>query len=461
MLSNSALTVLDGANTFSALKTTRSGTKVSLDIGDPTLTGSVRIFSVDPLLFNSNVVWHAGNFNPSTKADSTHSHSQYATLAGGNSFTGAQSFSGGNFSIGSSQFFVNSSNGRVGIGTNSPSQTLHVEGTVQASHFTASTLSAGGISHDSSDMIFGQGRYGAIHHYQNDSQILVSGGSDHSVGANIVLNGGTRAGREARGEIRANDITLAYWAGGGFYLNYEGISANHAVRADRSISSGDGLSGGGNLTANRTLAVDNTVVRTTNVNQSILGTKYFDGTLRVSGIFNPTRNTPADANFPWGGTTVQGITSFWAIPSTPNSADTWSTILHVGVHDARAFQIADQTNSASRYYIRSKNDQTNAWKPWVLLLHDQQSMDLRISGVHPHIRLTSSTIPFGGTTEVTTNTTDGSSVFRRQQDSSNWDLKITNAGTLTFRGNDVMYSGSNQTMSGTKTFTGTLILPVK
>lgn len=45
-------------------------------------------------------------------------------------------------------------------------------------------------------------------------------------------------------------------------LSTAGTATNHAVRADRSISTGDGLSGGGNLTANRTLAVDATVVRT-------------------------------------------------------------------------------------------------------------------------------------------------------------------------------------------------------
>ena len=36
----------------------------------------------------------------------------------------------------------------------------------------------------------------------------------------------------------------------------------HAVRADRTISAGDGINGGGDLTANRTFSVDGTVVRT-------------------------------------------------------------------------------------------------------------------------------------------------------------------------------------------------------
>lgn len=45
-------------------------------------------------------------------------------------------------------------------------------------------------------------------------------------------------------------------------LGNAGTGSSDAVRADRTVSAGDGLSGGGNLTANRTLAVDSSVVRT-------------------------------------------------------------------------------------------------------------------------------------------------------------------------------------------------------
>lgn len=46
------------------------------------------------------------------------------------------------------------------------------------------------------------------------------------------------------------------------------------VRTSRTITTGDGLSGGGNLSANRTFSVDSSVVRTSG-NQSISGTKTF------------------------------------------------------------------------------------------------------------------------------------------------------------------------------------------
>jgi len=66
-------------------------------------------------------------------------------------------------------------------------------------------------------------------------------------------------------------------------LSIEGTTINHAIRGDRSISAGDGLSGGGNLTSNRTLSVDNTVVRTSG-NQTIAGTKTFSDI--ISGSIN-------------------------------------------------------------------------------------------------------------------------------------------------------------------------------
>jgi hypothetical protein len=64
-------------------------------------------------------------------------------------------------------------------------------------------------------------------------------------------------------------------------LSTAGTAINHALRADRSILAGDGLSGGGNLTADRTLSVDATVVRTSG-NQTIGGTKTFSAAVVLS-----------------------------------------------------------------------------------------------------------------------------------------------------------------------------------
>jgi len=58
-------------------------------------------------------------------------------------------------------------------------------------------------------------------------------------------------------------------------------TVSNGVYTSRTISTGDGLSGGGDLTANRTLTVDSTVVRTTGT-QSIAGTKTFIDPIKVN-----------------------------------------------------------------------------------------------------------------------------------------------------------------------------------
>lgn len=66
----------------------------------------------------------------------------------------------------------------------------------------------------------------------------------------------------------------------------------------RTLTTGDGLSGGGSLEANRTFAVDSTVVRTTG-NQTITGTKTFNGVINGTAVStNATANKLAvrDAN---------------------------------------------------------------------------------------------------------------------------------------------------------------------
>ena len=69
-------------------------------------------------------------------------------------------------------------------------------------------------------------------------------------------------------------------------LGIQATTTSHAVRADRSISTGDGLSGGGDLTTNRTFTVDSTVVRTSG-NQTIAGIKTFTGSNTFGGVDNP------------------------------------------------------------------------------------------------------------------------------------------------------------------------------
>lgn len=99
------------------------------------------------------------------------------------------------------------------------------------------------------------------------------------------INAGT--GLSGGGAL-SSDVTIAFdtsWGDGRYALS------------GRSILAGDGLSGGGNLSANRTLSVDGTVVRTSG-NQSIGGLKTFtdginNGGKVLGGVATPTADAHA------------------------------------------------------------------------------------------------------------------------------------------------------------------------
>ena len=66
-------------------------------------------------------------------------------------------------------------------------------------------------------------------------------------------------------------------------LANQASATNEAVRADRAINTGTGLSGGGNMTANRTISVDSTVARRNEAN-TFLGFQ----TIKATGTNNPS-----------------------------------------------------------------------------------------------------------------------------------------------------------------------------
>lgn len=70
--------------------------------------------------------------------------------------------------------------------------------------------------------------------------------------------------------------------GGNLSANRSFAVDGTVVRTSRNLTAGDGLSGGGNLGSNRSFAVDSSVVRTSG-NQTISGTKNFTGNLQTSG----------------------------------------------------------------------------------------------------------------------------------------------------------------------------------
>jgi hypothetical protein len=133
--------------------------------------------------------------------------------------------------------------------------------------------------------------------YLNGSNFNGSAAVTWDVDATNLATAGTVVARDASGNFAANTITAVAFSGSGASLtslNGSNISsgtiadariATTLVRTSRNIAAGDGLSGGGDLTADRSFAVDSTVIRTTG-NQTLSGTKTFP-TLRYSGSALP------------------------------------------------------------------------------------------------------------------------------------------------------------------------------
>lgn len=144
--------------------------------------------------------------------------------------------------------FINSS-GNIGIGTDNPATKLHVNGTIRTNLIGSNNrclyvTSNGDIAAKSEDCGTASGGDNLGNHTATQNLTL---------GANYISNTGANAGLNF-------DISNNAIFSGSVNLGAQATNTNQAVRADRTISPGTGLSGGGNLTSNLTLSLTNTGV---------------------------------------------------------------------------------------------------------------------------------------------------------------------------------------------------------
>ncbi len=121
--------------------------------------------------------------------------------------------------------------------------------------------------------------------YSNDAATLLTARSNDASTYTTLVN-----------EYQANDASTYTTLLGGYRANdaatytaltsYINIKANSAI----TLTAGDGLTGGGDLSANRSFALDNTVVRTSGV-QTINGQKTFGDSVIIMGDLTVEGNT--------------------------------------------------------------------------------------------------------------------------------------------------------------------------
>ncbi|HOR06258.1 MAG TPA: hypothetical protein PLR67_02715, partial [Candidatus Dojkabacteria bacterium] len=157
-------------------------------------------------------------------------------------------------------------------------------------------------------------------------------------------------------------------------LSTAGTATTHAVRADRTISTTNGITGGGNLTANRTLSLDSTVVRTTG-DQTLAGTKTFSSPVVVA---TPTGATHAatkgyvDSMFSGSGPWTLSGSNVYVTNTAHNvgiGTSSPSTKLHVnGDFSYSGVMMTQYTWSpmsiSTDYYIFRTNGLTNGSQAW-------------------------------------------------------------------------------------------------
>jgi len=183
---------------------------------------------------------------------------------------------------------------------------------------------------------------------------------------------------------------------------------NGSVVSDaRSIATGSGLSGGGDLTSDRTLSVDGSVVRTSG-DQSVGGTKNFTGTLQVNG----------EEVVAGGGNEIEGMLTL-----SNTALGSSEKIVQFDVH--RGFDIRRSATKGGASANLWLNAQV-ARNSWGVSYNDVEIVE------------------FG---------TDGPTRFRKNV---RFEEGANVTGSLTVDGDSVVSTSGDQIVGGTKNFTGTL-----
>ena len=174
-----------------------------------------------------------------------------------------------------SNVFIIADGGLVGIGTESPQEMLHVNGNfmLDGSFKALSNIDVNGTISASNDLaIKGTMIEGTVPWVRLANHPTVSAGDGLSGGGNLSINRS---------------------------LSVDGT----VVRTSRQINTGSGIVGGGDMSANRTLSLDNTVLRTDSGSQSKQGPLTLNSTLDVDqrvgismGSLTPDANAKLHVN---------------------------------------------------------------------------------------------------------------------------------------------------------------------
>jgi len=281
------------------------------------------------------------------------------------------------------------------------------------------------VARTTTDMIAGSGLTGGGT-LASDRTFNIGAGTGITVNAN---------------DIQTNDSAIVHDNLSGFVAN------EHVDHSAVTLTAGDGLSGGGDITTSRSFAVDSTVIRTTG-DQSLGGIKTFTGDVVLP--VKTSAGTEANSIFIEGNNTVKANidgTIFTLTPTgftgTVESVDVGGTGIDI-MAGSKAFG-----NGTTQYYIRSINSGTYTTSA---VASNVITIDGNISAIRGGFSGTGLISYNSGTGAIST-TADNYSSWKYTTGSAG-NVDISSDELLTFAGGSgisVSHSGSTITITNTNT----------
>lgn len=236
-------------------------------------------------------------------------------------------------------------------------------------------------------------------------------------------------------------------------LNTPASATNHAVRADRVLNNGSGINAIGNLTQNRTISVDATVVRTFG-DQTIEGDKEFIGQIQIEDNVRTLelKSTAGQSiQFNTGGVSASGFTSMSATGSNRTLSLESEGDLQITI---------DSGNTQSNRVFRIGRNSKGSFAAGDELFRVQENGNVGVGTNTPTEKL-----HVNGKIRIGTQATSDFDAVRADRVLTGGDgiLAIGNLTTNRTIAVDstVIRTSGNQTLGGNKTFSSVVVLSVQ
>ncbi|MDD3035211.1 MAG: hypothetical protein PHT25_11530, partial [Bacteroidales bacterium] len=233
------------------------------------------------------------------------------------------------------------SNGNVGINTTSPAYKLDVNGTAR---FTGAVIVP---TPSASNNAATKGYVDSTVSSGVTSGAVIAGST--SVGY-LKYNGTTALAGALDGGTTSPSGTNRLNYGGYLYATQLYDGGTRVAISSRSITAGDGITGGGDLTANRSIAVNSTVIRTTG-NQTLGGIKTFSSS---PVVITPTDGTHA-TNKSYVDTAISSAASKWTTSGTNTYLTATGNNVGIGTTSPLAKLEVEIANSGNDYLLYSNS----------------------------------------------------------------------------------------------------------